>query len=233
MIRIRELEYEYKLEEVKALKGVNLEIGDGRTTIIGHNGCGKTTLLKCIAGILQPDKGSVAVEGIELNEETREEIWKKLVVVPQNPDDFLISSTVEGEIDFSLRGMAEQHVIEKRVRESIEKMGLGELKDKVSHRLSTGEKKKVALAIGLAVQPEVLLADEPTANLDSRNSAIVISLLSKLVENGIDVVITTNNLETALAWGGHLIMLKKGEVIAEGGIELLYDIELLRLGGLA
>ncbi len=234
MIEINGLEFSYSLGESKALDGLSISISPGKTAIIGPNGSGKTTLLNCISGTLSPYSGEIFIDGEEIRGENAKHALEKIMLIPQDIDKFLIKSTVEGEIVFSLMGTGENHrVIEEKVEKSIGEMGLTGLKGKVSHRLSTGERKKVAMAVALAVKPKYLLVDEPTANLDERNSKLLISLLGKLAEEGISVILTTNNLAVASDWGAETFVMNEGKIIEKGGSELAKDAELLKKANLS
>ncbi|MFH1073891.1 MAG: ABC transporter ATP-binding protein [Candidatus Firestonebacteria bacterium] len=197
-----------------ALKNINIEAANNETMgIVGANGSGKTTLLLNLNGILQGE-GLINILGLEMKKSNLKEIRSKVGVVFQNPDDQLFCPVVFEDVAFGLlnQGADKQEVISKTDK-ILRELELDGFKDKISHHLSAGEKKRVALAAVLVMDPEILVLDEPTANLDPHSRRHLIKILKTLNHTKI---IATHDLELVLELAEKTIVLNKGEVKAEG-----------------
>ncbi len=219
-----------------ALDGVNLAIGQGQcVAVLGANGSGKSTLLRLLAGLSFPQTGQVRFQGRELTEAALAEtafgldFRRRVGVVFQNPDAQLFNATVFDEVAFGplQMGWSRAEVLE-RTHAALHRLDIEALKDRPPYRLSGGEKKRVALASVLVLEPEVLLLDEPTAALDPQSQAQLIDFLFGGL-GGQTVVIATHSLDVASEIADHCAVLAAGRLAAFGPAdELLADNELLR-----
>ena len=231
MIKLQNIHVGYP-DKSKAIHGINLSIGDGeRLAIIGGNGAGKTSLLHCIVGILEPSMGVVEVDGIPLGPKTVNEIRRRVGLVFQNPDDQLFMPHIYDDVAFGCRnfGMGEGEA-RARVEEALSQLGIGHLRDRPSLKLSGGEKRLAAIATVLAVGPSVLMFDEPTAFLDPKGKR---SLAEALKELGHTMLLATHDMEFAIETCGRAVILQDGRIAADGPSSLLRDKELLEKCGLA
>lgn len=231
----------YAYRGVEALRGVTLVLPAGRrVALLGANGSGKSTLLKLLDGLIFPTSGTVRAFGAELTETAlaREEeaiaFRRRVGLVFQNPEVQLFNPTVFDELAFGpLQLRWERGRIRERIGEILEEQGLAHLMDRPPHRLSGGEKKRVALASVLILEPEVLLLDEPTAALDPASASRVIDTLALAQGTGRTVVTATHDLDIVEDISEHVVVMAGGRVVAEGAPEaILGDAELLRRTGL-
>jgi cobalt/nickel transport system ATP-binding protein len=235
LFSVDDVTYRY-CDEVKALRGLSLQINSGeRIAILGANGCGKSTLLRLLDGLYFADQGCVQFYGQPLSEEYFQddaaafEFRRRVGLVFQNPDVQLFNATVFDEIAFGplqLRWPKERILL--RVREMLELMEIEPLKERSPHRLSGGEKKRVALAATLALDPEVLLLDEPTAALDPQSRSRMIDFLVECA--GVKTIITaTHDLDIVADIADRCFVLAQGRLVAEGSPgEILNEEALLR-----
>ena len=202
IFEVREIEYSY-LGRIEALRGVSLEIQTGeKVAIIGANGCGKSTFLKILNGLIFPDKGEVKAFGEILSEELMNGEFNslfrsKVALLFQNPDVQLFSPSVWDEIAFGplQLGLPKEEVTE-RVEDILILLRIEHLRERSPHELSTGEKRKVAIASILTINPDVLLLDEPTAGLDPRSTIELMSLLLEANGAGKTIITATHDLHT-------------------------------------
>ncbi len=228
----------YAYQEVTALDELTLSIRRGqRIAILGANGSGKSTLLRLLDGLYFADRGAIQVFGEELTEERlqRDEEFafrfrRRVAFVFQNPDVQLFNPTVFDEVAFGpLQLRWPKNDIREAVARTLEMMDIAHLRDRSPHRLSGGEKKRVALASVLVLDPEVLLLDEPTAALDPKSQSQVIDLLVGWGGAGKTIVTATHDLDTVTEIADHAYVFQRGRVAAAGRpIDLLADEEMLR-----
>lgn len=233
IFEVRDVTYSY--HEVTALDGLNLTIEPGqRIVLLGANGSGKSTLLSMLDGLHFPQKGSVAFRGEPLTEnrltgEVEFDFRRRVALVFQNPDVQLFNPTVFDEVAFGplqLRWAKEQ--IRLRVGEILERLEIVHLKDRSPHQLSTGEKKRVALASVLILDPEVLLLDEPTASLDPKSESQMIDFLVSCSGGRKTVVTATHDLDLVEDIADRCFVFQRGQVVAQGTpAEILDDHALL------
>ncbi|MDD4675749.1 MAG: cobalt-precorrin-5B (C(1))-methyltransferase CbiD, partial [Syntrophaceticus schinkii] len=236
-IETRCLEFSY-VDGTKALVEMNIAIPAGkRVAFLGPNGAGKTTLFLHFNGLIKPDQGKVYVAGQEVRYDRASllEVRKKVGIVFQDPDTQLFSSSVRQEISFGPLNLGlSKDVTEKLVRQAMEDTGIVNLQDKPTHFLSYGQKKRVAIADILAMQPEVLICDEPTAWLDVKHARHVMEILTRCNGRGVTVIISTHDVEMAYSWADYIFVMKDGRVIGEGApLEIFDDAELLKDAELA
>jgi len=233
--------YDYA-PDIPALAGLSLTVAPGeRVVILGANGCGKTTLLKLLAGLLFPQRGRYRAFGREITELllSRDPFGlffrKEVGVLFQNVDAQLFNPTVEDEIAFGpLQLKDPPDDVGRTVRESLDRFGLRGLAGRPPFALSGGEKKKVALAAMLAVNPQVLLLDEPTAGLDPRSSRILVDLILEAQGQGKTVVTSTNDLHIVPEIAGRVVVFGEDRrILASGTPEvILQDRAILRAANL-
>jgi cobalt/nickel transport system ATP-binding protein len=219
------------------LDGASLTIPAGRRlAVLGANGSGKTTLLRCLSGALRPDSGSVLVDGVALRHDRaglrahRQEVQ----LVLQDPDDQLFSASVAQDVSFGPvnLGLPEAEVRE-RVAEALRLLAVDGLAGRPTHQLSYGERKRVAIAGAVAMRPCVLLLDEPTAGLDPSAVTEALAALTRLQGAGSTVVMSTHDVDLALAWADEVAVVVDRRVVQGAPAVLLGDDELLaraRLG---
>ncbi|GAB2457304.1 energy-coupling factor ABC transporter ATP-binding protein [Jatrophihabitans fulvus] len=211
----------------QALFGVDLRIERGeRVALLGPNGAGKTTLVLHLNGILTGGHGRVSVGGLAVRKDALREIRRRVGIVFQDPDDQLFMPSVRADVGFGpanlgLRG----DELRARVDAALERVGLLELADRPPHHLSFGQKRRAAIATVLAMQPEILVLDEPTSNLDPAARRELAELLDAL---DVTVLMPTHDLMFAWAHCPRSVILSDGVVVADGPTrELLLDAELL------
>jgi len=189
-----------------------------RLVILGPNGCGKTTLLFHILGLLEPQEGEVAVFGVNPSRHFNR-IRERVGVLMQNVDEQILAPTVWDDVSFSPRnyGYSDAEVA-KMVSETLERVGIEHLRDKVCHHLSGGEKRKVALAGALVLNPELLVLDEPFEGLDPASRSDLVSLLNHLhAERGVTLVIATHDVNVVPAMADRVyVLVRGGEIVAQG-----------------
>lgn len=226
MLEIKNLNYSYP-DGKKALKDINIKIYDNETIgIVGANGAGKSTLIKTMVGIFLTDQGEIIVDGEKVTKKTLNSIRKKVGVVFQNPDDQLFMNKVYDDIAFGPRNYK---LTEEKVKEKVEKvmkeLNIEKLKDRSPNNLSGGEKRKVAIATVLSMEPSIILFDEPTSFLDPKGKRILIETLK-----GINTtkIIATHDLDMVKDNCKRVIVLKEGQVVADGKPkEILNNIEFM------
>jgi len=236
VFRLKGVSYSY-LGRYLALSGVDLEIRSGeRVAILGANGSGKSTLLKILDGLYRPAAGRVEAFGEDITDIADDPLraqWlhRRVGLVFQDADIQLFSPTVWDDVAFGPLQMglpAEE--VRRRVSQALEAMGVQHLAERAPYELSGGEKKRAAIATVLALDPEVLLLDEPTANLDPRSKATLLEHISRLGREGRTAVITTQELEIVPALATRAVVFGDQEhrPIADGHPEaILADIDLL------
>jgi cobalt/nickel transport system ATP-binding protein len=234
IFQLRDVSFQY--ETLKALDGISLDLSAGtRVALLGANGSGKSTLLRLLNALSFPSTGSISFQGQPLTEEHLDgdafarEFHRRVGLVFQNPDVQLFNPTVFDEVAFGpLQMRWPKNEIIDRVKAMLHSMEIAHLKDRPPHRLSGGEKKRVALASVLVLDPEVLLLDEPTAALDPRSQSQIIDLLIGWGEGGKTVITATHDLGLVEDIADHCVILQAGKVAAEGNpAELLRDQALL------
>jgi cobalt/nickel transport system ATP-binding protein len=211
---------------------VNLDIEAGsNVAIVGANGAGKSTLLALLCGIYPVKEGAIEIAGIPMKKENLEQIRKKIGFVFQNPDDQLFMARVYDDVAFGPRnfGYSAEEAAQMADR-AIERMKIEHLKNRAPHKLSGGEKRNVAIAAVLAMEPEILLFDEPSSFLDPKSRRNFIRAMDSLQHTK---VIATHDLDLVLDLCERVIILKKGEVFADGKpMELFLNGALMEQSGL-
>ncbi len=239
IIEVKNAVYEYVDEDIvhKAVDNVSFNIERGSfTVILGHNGSGKSTLAKLLNGLNKPTSGDVFVDRINTkDEETEIEIKRKVGMVFQNPDNQLIASIVEEDVAFGPENLGlEPSVIRQRVDEALKSVGMYEYRESTPHHLSGGQKQRIAIAGIIAMEPECLILDEPTAMLDPKGRREIIETLYKLnKEKGITVVLITHYMEEAEN-ADRVMVMNDGVIIDDNTPkEIFSNVELLKSVGLS
>lgn len=240
IISIDNISFEYKNEETgevhPVLRGVSAEIREGEfLAVLGHNGSGKSTLAKHLNAILIPASGKVMVDGIDTaDEKNLFEIRRRVGMVFQNPDNQMVANIVEDDVAFAPENLGvPREEIRKRVDEALASVNMSQFASHAPHMLSGGQKQRVAIAGVLAMQPEILVLDEPTAMLDPVGRREIIETIKKLNrERNMTVVLITHYMDEA-AEADRVIVMNKGKIEMEGApIEIFPNVEKLKTLGL-
>ncbi|WP_048150770.1 ATP-binding cassette domain-containing protein [Methanolacinia paynteri] len=227
ILETRNLKYSYN-NDIEALKGINFIAGrKQKIAIIGANGAGKSTLFKHFNGILTPSSGEVLVHGEPISKSNLKEIRKTVGIVFQNSDDQVFSPTVEEDIAFGPTNLGlDEETIQHRVNETLKLLSIEHLRDRVPHHLSGGEKKRVAIAGVLAMEPQVIVLDEPTAGLDPSGVKDLIGFLNELPEKyGMTIIFSTHSVELVPEIADYVYVLDKGAIVAQGGVRDVFGNE--------
>ncbi len=234
LFKVRNVSFHY--DGIPALRGLSLEIpcGEG-VALLGANGSGKSTLLRLLDGLHFPSHGSVSFDGQDLTPQLLQRdqfalpFRRRVTLVFQNPDVQLFNPTVFDEVAFApLQLQWPKEKILAKVSATLELMGIAHLRDRPPYRLSGGEKKRVALASVIVLDPEVLLLDEPTSTLDPRTQSHVIDLIQEWKGSSKTVITATHQLEMVEDIADRVVVLEEGRVAASGTpAEILANHELL------
>lgn len=210
-----------------ALQSINVNIEKGKKTVfLGSNGAGKSTLFLHMNGILKPSKGKIFFNNKEIDYSRKglTDLRKNVGIVFQDPDSQLFSASVLQEVSFGPMNLGlSKEQVEERVHKALEATGITELKDKPTHFLSYGQKKRVTIADIVAMEPEVIIFDEPTEFLDPKHKAQIISLLEEINKKGKTVILSTHDVDMAYTWADHVIVMKHGQVLKEGTPEEIFS----------
>ena len=237
IIEIKNLHYTYPGDEMESLCGVSLEIEKGSfVAVLGHNGSGKSTLAKHLNAILLPTEGKVLINGIDTVDEDRLlDIRRTVGMVFQNPDNQIVANVVEDDVAFAPENLGVPPTeIRERVDKALRQVDMYEFKMHAPHLLSGGQKQRVAIAGVIAMEPEVIVLDEPTAMLDPKGRREVIETVTKLCrEKGITVVLITHHMSECTG-ADRVIVMSNGHIAADGSPESVFSqVELMRNEGLA
>ncbi|MEW6102234.1 MAG: ABC transporter ATP-binding protein [bacterium] len=229
-LRIKDVYFSYN--SVEALRGVSLEVGDGEIlALVGPNGSGKTTLLKCINRILKFKIGKILVKEKNIKQMKSQEIAKLVGYVPQDANSSFYS-TVFDTVLLGRRPYITWSVSTKDkevVAHLLNLMGLEGMATREFSQLSGGERQKVVIARALAQEPEILLLDEPTSNLDLRHQLEVLDLITNIVDKrGISAIMAIHDLNLAARYSHKVMMLKEGGVFSAGEVEAVFTEENIR-----
>ena len=231
LIETRDLCYTYP-GNVTALHHVNfIAPRKARIAVIGSNGAGKSTLFKHFNGIFKPTSGSVLVQGEPITRENIRNVRKIVGIVFQNPDDQIFSPTVEQDVAFGPTNLGlDEETVQHRVEEALHIVGIEHLAHRVPHHLSGGEKKRVAIAGVVAMEPQVLVLDEPTAGLDPQGVRDFNNFCNSLSQKyGLTVIFSTHDVSLVPEIADYVYVMNKGAIMASGTIEEIFvQMEMLQ-----
>jgi energy-coupling factor transport system ATP-binding protein len=232
MISARNVDYRYPSGK-SALSGINLSVEKGEfVAVVGHNGSGKSTLALLLSGLEPPTKGAVIINGINTKQKKSFLTLRKQVgIVFQNPENQLVFEKVRDDITFGLKNIGlEKEAIDKRIDEITQKLRIAQFTD--SFELSMGQKQRVAIACVLAMEPECVIFDEPTAMLDPKGKKEIHNIIVQLHKQGLTIIYVTNVIDEVLA-ADRIVILENGAIKGEYRREELFDnIEQLKAAGL-
>lgn len=225
ILKLEDVSYRYA-DGTNALNGCSLKIRRAaRCAVLGANGAGKTTMFLHLNGILRPTSGQVLCEEtpLDYSRSGLRTLRSRVGMVFQNPDSQLFSASVREDVSFGPMnlGLAER-IVRTRVEEALQAVGMTAVADKPVHNLSYGQKKRVCIAGVLAMQPEIIVLDEPMAGLDAAMQEELTVILQKLHAAGMTIVIATHDLDFAYAWADETIVMEAGRLLAHGNpVEIL------------
>lgn len=237
ILRLKDLSFRYEEEKEWALKEVSLSISSGeKIAVLGNNGAGKSTFFRCCNGILRPKEGSLYLKGEKISWKKKEilNLRQSVGLIFQEADHQLIAGTVAEEVSFGPMNLklSEQEV-RNRVEKALAAMELLKYQGKAPHELSGGEKKRVSIADILAMEPELMLLDEPASSLDPVNQSLLEANLEKLHQKGIALVVATHDVDFAWRWAKRILIFHQGRLVADGrGEEIFADEALIEKSGL-
>jgi len=230
VLQVADLHFSYP-DGHAALHGVSLSLCKGdKVALVGPNGAGKSTLMLHLNGILT-GKGGLTIAGLPVNEKNLPQIRAAVGLVFQNPDDQLFSPTVFEDVAFGPLHMGYPEAeVRERVETALARVRMSAYRDRLSHHLSVGEKKRIAIATVLSMNPQMLVLDEPSAGLDPRARRTLINLLKEL---DITMLVSTHDLALAREVFPRMVIMDEGRIVADGSTaELLENVPLLEAHGL-
>ncbi len=237
IIEIENLHYTYPGDELESLCGISMKIEKGSfVAVLGHNGSGKSTLAKHLNAILIPSEGRVLVNGMDTADEDKLiDIRRTVGMVFQNPDNQIVANVVEDDVAFAPENLGvPSEEIRQRVDTALKQVDMYDFRLHAPHLLSGGQKQRVAIAGVIAMEPEVIVLDEPTAMLDPKGRREVIDTVTKLCrEKGITVVLITHHMSECID-ADRLVVMSNGSVVADGTPQQVFaQVELMQSEGLA
>ncbi|HJH31020.1 MAG TPA: ATP-binding cassette domain-containing protein [Methanosarcinaceae archaeon] len=236
ILKTNNLKYSYP-DGTVAVDGVDIDIKNGqKITFLGPNGSGKSTLFLLLNGTLKPQEGEIQFNGnaLKYNPKSLRNIRKNVGIVFQNSDDQIFAPTVHQDVAFGPVNLDfPKDRVENNVNNTLEYVGLSHLKDKPPHHLSGGQKKRVAIAGVVAMEPEVIILDEPLSNLDPVGADEILDLLNEFNYNGKTIIISTHDVDLAYRWSDYVYLISGGKVIGEGVPDKVFENpELLKVAKL-
>ncbi len=230
MFELKNINFSYEKGE-KILKNISLNIKKGeKVVLLGENGSGKSTLFLVMNGLLKIDSGSIFLEGQEITYKKKklEELRKKVGIVFQNPEIQMFAPTVYQEIAYGLQNLGYTvERIEEKILQISEELGIKKLLNKSCHHLSYGQKKRVTLASIIVMEPEMIILDEPTAWLDSKNTERIFEILNYLHKINKTLVISTHDINFAYKIADYVFVLSDGEILKEGKKEEIFHFTII------
>ena len=232
IIETKDITYNYP-DGTKALNEVNFKAEEGKIiALLGPNGAGKSTLFLHFNGILNPTSGSVLLNGEEIKYDKKSlmHVRQNVGIVFQNPDDQLFAPTVVEDVAFGPMNLGlPKEEVEKRVDESLKRVGMEEFKKKAPHHLSGGQKKRVAIAGILAMNPRIMVLDEPTSGLDPKGASQILKILYELNKEGMTIIISTHDVDLVPLYAYSVYIISNGKIIKEGNPQEVFgDVKTIR-----
>ncbi len=237
VIEFENVHFTYPGDEVESLRGIDLKIEKGSfVAVLGHNGSGKSTLAKHMNAILVPTEGRVLVGGVDTaDEKNLLKVRRQVGMVFQNPDNQIVANVVEDDVAFAPENLGVPSAgIRERVDAALKQVGMYEYRTHAPHLLSGGQKQRVAIAGVIAMQPKIIVLDEPTAMLDPQGREEVLSTVTRLCrEKGMTVVLITHHMDECIG-ADKLVIMSNGYIKAVGTpAEIFSDVEMMAREGLA
>ncbi len=241
IIKFDNVSFAYKADEGETaatgvVDGFSLDVPEGQfLAVLGHNGCGKSTIAKLMNGILVPDSGKVTVDGIDTSEDDKViDVRKTVGMVFQNPDNQIVATIVEDDVAFGPENLGvDPKEIRNRVDDALKAVGMYEFRGREPHRLSGGQKQRVAIAGVLAMNTKCVVMDEPTAMLDPHGRQEVMDTIRMLnKERGITVILITHYMDEAVK-ADRVVVMDKGRIVLDGEPKKVFrNVEKLKALGL-
>ncbi|UFT99626.1 ATP-binding cassette domain-containing protein [Radiobacillus kanasensis] len=236
IIQMENVSFSYKTinrSRKTVLKDLNLNIHKGDLiALVGNNGAGKSSLMRLITGLAKPETGQVLVKNLDTRKQSPEQLADLVTYIYQNPEEMFIEDSVRKDVEFFLKSRkisGYQNIVDR----ILEAYDLTHLQDRDSRLMSGGQQRRASLAIGVAMNPSVILLDEPTANLDIATRKHITRLIGSLKEQVESVVIATHDMQLVAEWANRIIVLHEGEIIHDGDRESVFQNQaLLDLAGL-
>ncbi|MDH5437469.1 MAG: ATP-binding cassette domain-containing protein [Candidatus Bathyarchaeota archaeon] len=239
VIETKGLTYTYPSGKKRTLEDVSITIEKGEFVVLtGPSGCGKTTLCRCFNGLVPHFyggklEGDISVTGLRVSEHSIHELARHVGLVFQNPENQLFALFVEKDVAFGLENLGvPRDEIRKRVDWALQTTGIENLRERAPHELSGGQQQRVAIACVLAMQPDVMVLDEPTSFLDPSGAQKIFEVISELnKEMGITVVLVEHRLDLASRYSNHVLVMNEGRVVLDGEPREVFNSETARLIG--
>lgn len=235
MIEVKNVSFRYEEDSKYVLRDVSLDIKNGEfVSILGHNGSGKSTLAKLMNGLFIPTEGQILVDGMDTKDDDNIfDIRSRAGVVFQNPDNQIVATIVEEDVAFGPENLGiEMPELRERVDKALKSVGMYEYRKSAPHLLSGGQKQRVAIAGILAMHPNYIILDEPTAMLDPGGREEVMSALLELNKQGKTIVLITHFMEEAKL-SDRIFLIEEGKLIKEGTpLEIFKEVEMMKKIGL-
>lgn len=236
VIEVKHARFSYrtvKRERKIVLDDVSVTFNPGDlVALVGNNGAGKSSFLKLITGVTKPEGGHVRVKGVDTLRTPPEQLADMVTYIYQNPEEMFIEDSIRKDVEFFLKARGVQGY-ERKVDDILESFGLTELQHRDGRLLSGGQQRRASLAIGVAMNPSVILLDEPTANLDIATRKDITRLLQQLNRHVETVIVATHDMQLVAEWANRVIVMHQGRMIRNGTRESVFaDADLLELAGL-
>ena len=216
-----------KGEPRKIFAGLDLTIRRGdKVALIGSNGAGKSTLMKLMVGLLKPSEGEIFLNGDSIHRKRTEDLSRQISLVYQNPEQMFIQDSIRADVAFAMKARGVKDY-QRRTRQLLERFRLEDLAERDGRLLSGGQMRRASLAIGVALDPGILLLDEPTANLDIATRREIMKTLEDMKEITDTVMIATHDMQLVCQWAQRIVVLKEGRVAADGTRDQIFGDQAL------
>jgi len=228
ILSVENVHFTYE-DGTEALKGIDMQVRRGeKLAVMGANGSGKSTLFLTLNGVRKPASGRILINGepVVYTKKGLLEMRKKVGIVFQDPDNQLFSASVMQEISFGAMNLGiPESEVRARVESVMDELDITSFREKPTHFLSGGQKKRVSIADILVMDPEIIILDEPAAALDPKHARVIDHIIDQLGKRGITVILSTHDVNRALVWADRLVLLDNGRVIGDGIPEEIFQNE--------